>query len=276
MAPVIDLIENGSDAYGRPEQPGDVLSPSQLTTWLACSQRWAFAKVWGIPEPTTAAAAFGTAMHEATGYAHRAQAETGAILPTPEVVEVWERAWREQLAVARLTARHDPDELAGRGAALLERYMTEVAPTLDPARIEMQVSGEIAGVAVRGRLDVVESDGRIRDTKTVCTKPQGMRTKDRLQATIYTMITPGSSGFVGLDYLVKTKGKPQVLPILDRVTHGDEAIVAKLLVEAQAGMRSGSYTPNRLCSSCNRLMCGYADVCETEYGGRVPQYPEAS
>jgi hypothetical protein len=94
--------------------------------------------------------------------------------------------------------------------------------------------------------------------------------------TIYKMATPGASGLIAIDYLVKTKGKPQIVTFEDRVTHSDELLATALLQHSQAGMRSGTYLPNRCADGCNRLMCGYADLCESEFGGRVPMYPEAS
>lgn len=281
MGSVIDLIEKGPDAYGRldpDERPGDVISPSQLTTWMECQQRWAFRKVWGVKEPATVATAMGRAVHEAIGYAHRCTAETGALLPPAEAIEVFNASWTVEAADVRFTPRHDTDELRHRGAALVAKYMREAAPALNPAAIEVDLpkDAQIGGVRVRGRIDVVEACGRIRDTKTICRKPGAMLTANRLQVTMYAMATPGASGEVAIDYLVKTKGKPQLVQIEDRITHSDEALVSKLLVDAQHGMRSGVYLPNRCADSCNRLMCGFADLCESEFGGRVPMYPEAS
>jgi hypothetical protein len=269
---VIELIEKGPDAYGRPdpdERPGDVISPSQLTTWLGCQQRWAFRKVWKVAETPTVASAIGRAVHEAIGYAHKCTAETGALLPPAEAIEVFNASWTVESADVRFTPRHDPEELRHRGAALVAKYMREAAPALNPAAIEVDLpaDAEIGGVRVRGRIDVVEACGRIRDTKTICRKPGAMLTANPL---------PGASGEVAIDYLVKTKNKPQLIQIEDRITHGDEALATKLLVDAQKGMRSGVHLPNRCADSCNRLMCGYADLCETEFGGRVPMYPEAS
>ncbi|TAL08384.1 MAG: PD-(D/E)XK nuclease family protein [Nitrospirae bacterium] len=278
IAAILDAPE-APDVFGdEGERPGDILSPSQVTTWMSCQMKWAFAKVWGLREPGTAASAFGHAVHEATAEAHRCQMETGAVLPVEAAIAAFSTAWTREVSTAKLTPRHDPEELRGRGAKLVERYMREIAPTLDPAAAEVALPADaaIGGVRVRGRIDVVEHDGRVRDTKTCCTKPQGMRAKDRIQVTVYAMALPGASGHVAVDYLVKTKGRPQLVQIEDRISHGDELLVQELLKKAQAGMRGGNYSPSRLASCCNRLMCGYADLCESEFGGRVPFYPEAS
>jgi CRISPR/Cas system-associated exonuclease Cas4 (RecB family) len=277
---VIDLIEHAPDNYEaeRDERPGDELSPSQLTTYMECPARWAFRKVWGIDEPGTVASAMGRAVHEATGHAHNVQIASGAILPAEHAVDVFRASWREESKAVQFTARHDPDELRERGSALVAKYMAEVAPFIDPAGAEVKLpaGAEIGGVRVRGRLDLIESNGRIRDTKTICRKPGGMLTAHRVQLTIYAMAMPGASGAIAVDYLVKTKNKPQLVTIEDRITHSDELLATTLLQSAQKGMRSGVYLPNRCADSCNRLMCGFADLCESEYGGRVPFYPEAS
>jgi putative RecB family exonuclease len=277
---LIDLVEQAPDVYEaeRDERPGDELSPSQLTTFMECPARWAFRKVWGVEEPPTVATAMGRAIHEATAYVQTVQIASGAILPTEDAIAVFRASWDEESKGVRFTVRHDPAELRERGSALVAKYMSEVAPAVDPAAVEIRLptGAEIGGVRVRGRLDVIESNGRIRDTKTICRKPGAMLTAHRVQATIYAMAMPGASGLIAIDYLVKTKNKPQIVTFEDRVTHSDELLATTLLKSAQEGMRSGNYLPNRCADSCNRLMCGFADLCESEFGGRVPMYPEAS
>src|ERR1039458_10664029 len=46
---------------------------------------------------------------------------------------------------------------------LVAKYMDEVAPTVEPAAVELDVQGEISGVAVRGRVDVLDVEGRLID-----------------------------------------------------------------------------------------------------------------
>ena len=45
--------------------PGDVLSPSQVSTVMDCSYRWYAKKVLRIPEPPTANQVLGRAVHTA-------------------------------------------------------------------------------------------------------------------------------------------------------------------------------------------------------------------
>src|ERR1019366_7620088 len=57
----------------------------------------------------------------------------------------------------------NPQELAATGEALVVKYMDYLAPTIDPAVVELRVEGEIGGVKVRGWIDLLE---RLREDVT--------------------------------------------------------------------------------------------------------------
>lgn len=273
-----------------PAEYGEILSPSQVSTWIGCSARSAFAKVYGLKEPPTVASAIGKAIHVGLGTNFAQKIESGVDLPAEDVAAIADRVWRDESADVRFDAKQDPAELGRRVGALTSLYMIQQAPSIDPVAVEVEVegtvtgtldSGEVRTVNVRGIVDVLEimpatNKGKIRDFKTICTKPAGMRTADRMQTTLYSLITPGASELVQIDYLVKTKDKPQIVPIEHHVTASDIQLVESVFPRVQAEMRSGVYTPRRGSKTCCRLMCGFASVCEEAYGGTVPYYPEAN
>jgi hypothetical protein len=73
---------------------------------------------------------------------------------------------KEQAPQTVFTAEENQGDLRRTGERLVSKYMDEVAPTVEPAAVELDVQGEIAGVAVRGRVDVLDVDGRLIDFKT--------------------------------------------------------------------------------------------------------------
>ena len=83
--------------------------------------------------------------------------------------------------------------------------MDEVAPTVEPAAVELDVQGEISGVSVRGRVDVLDVGGRLIDFKTASRRPSCVSPDYAFQLATYRQITPGASGAVRIDSLVKTQ-----------------------------------------------------------------------
>ena len=109
------------------------------------------------------------------------------------------------VAEATLRDDEDADELAATGQVLVAAYLTEAAPSVQPRAVEQPVQGEIAGVKVRGIVDLLDTDGRVLDFKTASKRPNGVSAEHSLQLTTYAMITPGASGLCRLDTVTKTK-----------------------------------------------------------------------
>src|SRR5208283_3864332 len=97
-----------------------------------------------------------------------------------------------------------PRDLAKLGERLIAKYMDELAPSIEPAAVEMDVQGEIAGVPVRGRIDLLDVEGRIVDFKTASRRPSGVPWDYAFQLATYRQLTPDASGEARLDTLVKT------------------------------------------------------------------------
>jgi hypothetical protein len=77
---------------------------------------------------------------------------------------------------------------------MIAKYMEEAAPSIQPAVVESRVSGLIGGVKVSGYVDLLDTEGRLIDSKS-STKPiKGIAHDHRLQLTSYAMITPAASG----------------------------------------------------------------------------------
>ncbi len=104
-----------------------------------------------------------------------------------EVRDVFAQAWASASADAELREDEAASELAATGEALVTTYIGNAAPSIEPLAVELPVEGEIAGVKVRGIVDVVDEDGCVLDFKTASKRPNGVTAEYGLQLTTYAM-----------------------------------------------------------------------------------------
>lgn len=249
---------------------GAVLSPSQVNAFLACSAKWWFKYGAGLPDPKGGSLVRGLAVHKMVEYWFR-QKLGGEAIEIDDLAGVYDACWEELSADAAFANDDDPDELKRQGAVLLRKYLEEAAPEIRIASIddiERPVSGEIAGVKVRGILDLLDAEGTIVDLKTAGKKPSGLDSGYRLQLATYKQLEPRSNGRARLDTLVATK-TPQLVKIEHEITVADQFLPVHLFPLVREGMREGLYFPNRGSNLCSRKYCNFCDACTREFGGEI-------
>jgi RecB family exonuclease len=168
-------------------EAANVLSPTQVRTFLDCSAKWWFRYGLRLPEPKTSSLALGSAVHEALAENFRQKIETREDLDVCGVTALFRQSWLRQTDEAVFQPDEDADQLCGVGEQLVQKYMEEAAPSIDPAGVEFEVTGRIAGVSVRGFVDLMDVHGAIIDVKTAARKPSGI-----------SLTTPCSSPPTGL------------------------------------------------------------------------------
>ena len=252
------------------EELGELLSPSQANTYLTCPAKWYFRYLLGLTEPATGALALGKAFHATLATNFRRKLTSGRDMDAAEVHEMFEQEWI--LASDEVELRYDEDaaELAATGEALVTAYISKAAGSIEPRAVEQAVDGEIAGVKVRGIVDVLDRNGRVLDFKTASKRPNGITAEHGLQLTTYAMVTPGASGSCRLDTVTKTK-TVQVIQQTYEVGAEERRFAAALYPMVRDSIRDGVYPPHRGSPLCSRRHCGYWRECEREFGGRVPE-----
>ena len=204
VAPEVALTKlpatNG--AVAAKTDPAPVLSPSQVRCFFDCPARWWFKYGLRLPERKNSSLALGLAVHQALEVNFREKLETQEDLETTGVVIVFREAWMEQVPQTVFTPDESQGDLRRLGERLVAKYMDEVAPRVEPAAVELDVQGEISGVAVRGRVDVLDVEGRLIDFKTASRRPSYVAPDYAFQLATYRQITPGASGEVRIDSLV--------------------------------------------------------------------------
>ncbi len=247
-----------------------ILSPTQVRCFMDCHARWWFKYNLKLPDPPNGNLALGRAVHWALGQNFLQKIETYEDLPLLGALALFREAWALECAQAEFRDDDEPSQLAFAGEALVGKYLDEVAPTVEPAAVELHVEGEIGGVRVQGFIDVLDVEGRIIDIKTAKASPSGINPMNRFQIATYSQLAPAASGQGRIDTLVKTKTPKVVLQRFD-VTAEDLRATQTIYSKAGQAMQSEHYLPNRMSMFCSRRGCAYWRDCEREWGGEVPE-----
>jgi CRISPR/Cas system-associated exonuclease Cas4 (RecB family) len=244
------------------------LSPSQLRQYLDCQTRWWYRYALHLPDPPGADRVLGLAVHDAIAENFRQKIETKQDLPAVGVIALFRQAWPVRASEARWQAGEAPEDFRSLGEVLTRLYVENAAPRIEPHAVEVPVQGTIAGVSVRGRIDLLDIDGRVIDVKTAKKSPAGLNGDYRRQLATYAALTPAANGRARLDTLVKTKTVRLVEQSIE-IGPADRRSIEVLYPLAQEGMRSGLYMPNRNSFLCSQRHCPYWERCQDEYGGQV-------
>jgi CRISPR/Cas system-associated exonuclease Cas4 (RecB family) len=129
------------------------------------------------------------------------------------------------------------------------------------------VSGKIAGVKVRGIIDILDAERRIIDIKTASRKPSKISGDYAFQLATYTALLDHSvSGETRIDSLVSTKD-PQLVQIEHTPGENGRKLVERIHPLVAEGIANGLFIPNRASMLCG--YCPYTRACEAEYGGLI-------
>ena len=247
--------------------PGEILSPSQVSTFFNCQAKWWFKYGVGLADPAGGGAVRGKAVHSIVAFAMQAKIE-GVDLEPAGITDAFDHAWEAAAEGAEFSEYDDIDQLKRSGAVLAAKYLAEAGPSIEPAAVELPFVGAIAGVAVRGIVDLIDTSGRVIDLKTSSRKPSSIKPDHALQLATYTALTPGASGEARIDTLVSTK-EPQLIQIDHTPGAQGRKLVERLYPLAAEGMAAGLYMPNRSSSWCSRRYCNFWRECQMEWGGIV-------
>jgi RecB family exonuclease len=221
----------------------------------------------GLPDPPGASLVRGRVVHRLAEAYFRA-VKAGSRPEAEDLAQTFDCAWDDAAANAVFQADDDVDSLKRQTAQLSRKYLEEIAPEIQPAEVELPVTGMIGGVAVQGIIDLIDTDGRIIDLKTASRKPSGISPDYALQVATYCRLAPGASGQVRLDTVVATK-TPQIVTLPYEVSAADLRMAEVLYPHVREGIREGLFFPNRCSNLCSRRTCAFAEACEQEFGGIV-------
>jgi hypothetical protein len=96
--------------------PGQILSPSQASTFLECSAKYRFKYVLGLPDPADGGAVRVRAVHKAIEYYMRAKM-AGLALDGEAITDEWDEIWDDACEGAEFAAHEDVEALKASAAA---------------------------------------------------------------------------------------------------------------------------------------------------------------
>jgi hypothetical protein len=222
-----------------------------------------------LPDPMTGSLCLGRSVHKAVAIYFRERLR-GNLIDTTDAIEAYELAWEENAEDTQFAADEDVAGTKGAGATLVAKYLAEAVPKVEPAALDLHVTGEIGSVAVQGYIDILAADGTIIDLKTAKAKPSGVSSDYAFQIATYRQLCPQSNGKAKLTTLVRTK-TPQRVEQEYTVSAEDQTQTRVLYPLVQQSIREGRYLPNRNDNLCSRRNCAFWAACEKEYGGRVEE-----
>lgn len=253
---MIPAVPINGPLSGATVAPGDVLSPSQVSTITDCAYRWRAKHVLKMPEPPTSSQILGKAVHNALAANFDQKCDTKVDLPVMGVEALYREAWAVLSAGTEFREDEDPDELGKTGDALVSKYMEEAAPRIEPAAVEMRVEGVIASVRVVGYIDLLDVDGCVIEIKTAKARPRNINPMHRFQVATYRYLSPLARGTGRIDTLVKTKFT-QLIQQAFSISGQELRAIQTLYREAQKLMRGSVHLPNRHSMLCSRRHCAF-------------------
>src|SRR6516225_4171885 len=105
------------------EALGELLSPSQVNTYMTCPAKWYFRYLLGVSEPATGALALGKAFHGTLARNFRQKVSTGRDMENGALAEAFNAEWSTALSEAELRHDEDADELAATGQILVAAHV---------------------------------------------------------------------------------------------------------------------------------------------------------
>ncbi len=249
----------------------NLVSYSSINLWLECPKLWEYRYIYEVSLQRSTATVFGLCYHKTLQANYQQKLSSNVDLPITDVLDIFKTEWKNQLRISPPRPRSGISQLDAVtvGKKLLQDYMTEIAPSIQPAEVEQRHYSSIAGIAFVVVPDLITTSGVVIDHKT--TSNFG-RYKDIRYRPQPTAVAFGLDKQIVFHYHVAVKGvrqgrgpfSPLITPEFSRQyvyiaktyrLRKDISFWLKKAEKAVEGMKSGVIPP-RNCSICrSRLGC---------------------
>lgn len=244
--------------------PKGYLSVSQIRTYLKCPRQYEYRYIHGLRTPVTSSLLLGRSFHKAIETANRAKLEVGEILSVEDVQDTFSEAWDREKAEVEWEDGEDQGQLKDAGLAVTTHYYEEVGQKLRPMMIEQGTTVDVDGIPVKVVIDLVETDGRIRDFKTAKRTPQKDEADRSIQLSTYAMayreMTGERESGAQLDYTVNLKSGPKITHLETQIDDSRIERTKTLIKGVAQAISSGMFYPVEESFSCS--FCPFRDLCK--------------
>ena len=241
--------------------PRGYLSVSAAGMYLRCPKQFEFRYIHGIKEPPKVVMVEGISHHNWLEYNNNHWMKEHENLRLKEAQEAFLERWVEKAKENRW-GRPICREVEGRGRLLVERYMEDVAPFLQPSAAEGKFELMAGNVPMLGFIDVeckLEGKKTIADYKVVARKKSDRDAENELQLGVYAE----ARGTVETAFISLCKTKVPKIEIARAKQTKRRKKWAKMVVQAVGeAITKGSFPPCApTTNTCNAKFCGYWSRC---------------
>ena len=251
------------------------LSHSQISAYQSCSMVYYWRYVRGMKSDPAAAMTFGTSIHAALEHNFSQKVLSHKDVPISMALDVFRDEWKKnsQISIFDADKNESPEGFMEQGLAMIEKYMQEMAPNIQPKFVELRFTLKIDGLdrEVMGYIDLVDDAEVIIDHKTSKMTPNNMMLAKNNQLVLYKMAfrkkygrEPGGLRY---DYLIKKTRRDgslqgiEIIPIPIHKTAGNEASLARTYIQIEKAMALSQFTQIPSHFGCAQAGCGYWNVC---------------
>ena len=257
------------------KQPEKHLSHSQISAYMRCPVAYYSRYILGVKSAPSAAMVLGSGVHKAFEKNFEQKIVSGKDLPSSAVKDVFRDYWRENSKEAVFNSERDEvkEEMGDEGISMVEKYMDEVSPSVQPVAVEKRFFLKLPGVRrkILGFIDLVTKDEIVVDFKTTKRLPDAEKLSKDHQLSLYSIAYKQENGrdasLFRYDYLLRksSKGKGKwteihLMPTMRNEIHKANLIATYATVERQIDM--AEFYPNTDSFLCSAGMCGFYDECQ--------------
>ena len=264
LAKHLTVVDSHDERFG----PVRRVSPSQIEKFLRCSQQWHYKYVDKLDEPQGVDQILGSAVHHALAVNYAQKVASRVDLPVADVADAY-YGDVYQNGGAHLGSTLPAEQVRN----LVQFYMAEVAPTIQPLLVEHRFEipltatrpdGTIIPFVFNGVMDLVTDTGIIRDHK-VKGKPTAPRyVHEDIQMTSYStafrILFREREAAISYDQLIKSS-PPRFMPIATTRTAEQCQKFMGIMRDVVVRMDAGEHTCNPDHFLCDPRWCSHWDRC---------------
>ncbi len=187
----------------------DYLSVSQINQYRRCSMQYFFRYIQDIKIPPNSNLVVGSCLHKALEFNFFQKIESKQDRPVQEILKAFSKEFETKKLGVQQEKDWSPDEEEKKAHELLELYIKDYAPAIQPVLVEAPFIIYVEGIKIKGRMDLATDEKLVLDFKSAAKSYQEDAAQDDLQLMTYALAFKEMTGFeaasAGFDVLIKTK-----------------------------------------------------------------------
>ncbi len=243
----------------------DHISHSQMSQYQRCARQWEYRYVYGLKIPPGVNLITGAVYHSTLDKNFKFKIQSG-IDPEPDIYEeVFDDVWRTKLKQEKEEGvgidweEQKPGIVKDNTFSLVNAYMTEQAPQVEPEDVEIPLESMVDGTKILFRIDLIDVHGAVIDHKTAAKS----HTQDDLdkdpQGSAYSFAL--KRPILYLNHVALKLVKPRIQVLSTYRNDMDMVWWYNMSRGILNQMRSGVAPPNPVGWHCSPKYCGFWDKC---------------